>query len=117
MTAAFYTISLILMACSIGVAMANSDGVRAGDEVCQNLIPLHPGQPQKSLPPYQYRLTQTGRTISGTLASKTSADPIRGFLFQVREVGDDKPIGSFKIDSRSTISQLLDCGAPKVSFV
>ena len=88
-------------------------GAPAG--VCDSMTPQHGVDPQTSEFPYSLNATKKGSQISITLKTKIAGDSFKGFIIEVRNSANNKPIGTF---SAPADTKTIDCSAdsPKVSF-
>lgn len=83
-------------------------------EVCDDMKPKHPYEPQTSALPYQ--VTVDKDQIKATDKVKitiTGKKPFKGFLVQVRKAGNAAAVGSFSVDK--AIGKTIDCGHSKAA--
>lgn len=101
---------LTIVAALIGGSWCYSGG--APEEVCDDMTPKHPADPQTSEMPYTVSLSKkavkAGETVQLTVAGK---NPFKGFLLQVRD--GDKSVGQFKIDGADKFAKTINCHSGK----
>ncbi|XP_055304926.1 putative defense protein Hdd11 [Sitodiplosis mosellana] len=103
---AFVTIALI---CAIPSAYSYSAG--APSAACEDMVPQHHVDPQRSTPPYKMLLSSKGDTVHVKIQGNSAGDTIKGFMIQARK--DGKPIGKFEVPTEfRKHAQPLTCSGP-----
>lgn len=99
----------LAVACVIATAQAYSGGAPA--DVCEDMIPKHPAQPQRSAMPYTVKVSKdsatAGDTIKITLSGK---EGFKGFLIQVRQGRKNIPTGKFIVADKDKYVKTINCG-------
>jgi len=96
----------VLSLAFLGVAWGYGAG--APEDVCEDMIPQHGVDPQKSALPYTISVdkpnVKAGDKVKITISG---GKPFKGFLLQVRD--GSKAVGSFAVDSGDKFSHTINC--------
>ncbi|XP_055599319.1 putative defense protein Hdd11 [Uranotaenia lowii] len=115
--AARFACVLLALAMCVGPVLSFSAG--APDTACDDMVPQHHTDPQKTPAPYQILLSKkgikSGEGVTVTVQGNSAKDTIKGLLCQAR-VGNT-PVGSFDVPPNNNYIQTVDCGNSKLSAV
>lgn len=110
-----YKFVCVLLTIAMCAAPALSFSAGAPKDACDDMIPQHHTDPQKSAAPYKILLNKkqikSGQGVTVTVQGNTPSDTIKGLLCQAR-VGET-PVGSFDIPPSNNYIQTLSCGNSK----
>uniref|UniRef100_A0A1L8DPH3 Putative serine protease n=1 Tax=Nyssomyia neivai TaxID=330878 RepID=A0A1L8DPH3_9DIPT len=103
---------IVFVAIALPAAWANSAG--APTVACDDLVPQHHVDPQKTTAPYSYvlpkkRTVAPGESLEVTVRGNSKSDTIKGFLVQARAPGSSQSIGTFA-SLPGQLTQPLGCG-------
>ncbi|KAL0848994.1 hypothetical protein ABMA28_013376 [Loxostege sticticalis] len=103
--------SAVVLLALVAYAQAYSSGAPEGS--CDDMIPRHPVDPQKSKAPYTIttstKVVKAGTPMEVVISGKDASNTIRGLLLQARQ--GDKPVGTFAVQPNDYF-QLINCGTP-----
>ncbi|XP_025833024.1 putative defense protein Hdd11 [Agrilus planipennis] len=102
---------LVIMA----IASINAHPGGAPPETCEDMVPKHGVEPQKSKFPYTVEVSKPTITRGDTIDITISGDKeFKGYLLQVRD-NKNKAVGTFIIPDTDQLSKVLTCHGNKNS--
>lgn len=114
----------LLLACATIMALTIPEafGYSAGApvDVCGDMTPKHPAQPQPSKLPYVVKVDKSkvkkGESVAITISGTKGHENFLGFLVQVRNAAGT-PVGTFNIRGDDKLSKAIDCSQPQVKMI
>lgn len=99
----------LALACVLATVQAYSGG--APRDVCEDMIPKHPVQPQKTQMPYTVKVSkdaiQGGQTVKITISGR---EGFKGLFVQVRQNKKSTAIGQFTFADKDKYMKAISCG-------
>ncbi|VEN39080.1 unnamed protein product [Callosobruchus maculatus] len=98
----------------LGVSYAYGYSAGAPESVCEDMLPKHPVDAQKTKMPYKISVSKNqvkgGDAVDITIGGKT----FKGFFLQVRD-DKGKPVGEFQIPANDKYAKSVNCHNSKTN--
>ncbi|CAH2016391.1 unnamed protein product [Acanthoscelides obtectus] len=99
----------------LGVSYAYAYSAGAPESVCEDMLPKHPVDAQKSKMPYKISVSKNqvkpGEPVEITISGKS----FKGFFLQVRD-DKGKPVGEFQIPDNDKYAKTVNCQNSKATY-
>ncbi|VEN39079.1 unnamed protein product [Callosobruchus maculatus] len=99
----------------LGVSYAYGYSAGAPESVCEDMLPKHPVDAQKTKMPYKISVSKNqvkgGDAVDITIGGKT----FKGFFLQVRD-DKGKPVGEFQIPANDKYAKSVNCHNSKTTY-
>lgn len=105
----------LLFVVAVAIASANAYKSGAPDNACGDMIPQHHVPAQTSPAPYTLTVAKHEGHFDLTIAGKTEANVIKGFLVEAKQ--GNKLVGQFVVPETDEYTHYVSCDdKPRVSF-